>query len=104
MARKRSISRMSPPPTAITGANVVRNSADMFSSAVDHSHPFGQELAQVSEVAEEFGAAAILDQEEREMMDKGLQKFGVEDYMTEIEAMFGSVFQGGYHMAASAWI
>ncbi|KAL9110276.1 MAG: hypothetical protein Q9227_005183 [Pyrenula ochraceoflavens] len=107
LARKRSISRLTPPPTAIssnTNNNVVRNSADFFNANVDQSHPFGSELAQVSEVAEEFGAAAVLDQEERDMMNKGLRKFDVEDYMNEISDMYSSVFQDRYHMKATAWI
>src|SRR5437763_1178645 len=49
LAHKRSVSRMSPPPSSLAGPTVVRNSADMFSTA-DPSHPFSKELAQVNEV------------------------------------------------------
>lgn len=127
MARKRSISRMSSPKNSISTA---RGSLAMFSnpgeaieaakpysahtsqtshtSHVSHApHPFGNELAQVSELAEEFGGNVhIVDEEERELVSLGLLKFGAEDYMNEIHGLFTSAFgEVRSHKPATAmWI
>jgi len=102
IARKRSISRMSPPPTTMPAVNVVRDSTAFFTGAVDAVHPFGKELAQVNEVAEEFGAvASVLDAEEELILSKGLYKFGVDDYINEIQALYGGIYED---RLASAWI
>lgn len=92
---------MSPPPTTIA-TPAVRSSADMFNSS---SHPFGKELAQVNEIAEEFGATArTLDEEEQEIMSKGLCKFGVEEYLDEIAGLYGGIFEGKLGPMAKPWI
>lgn len=68
----------------------VRNSADIFNGAADPNHPFGKELAQVNEVAEDFGATSmLLDEEEQELLNQGLCKFGVSDYLDEIAGLYG---------------
>jgi hypothetical protein len=87
-------------------ATIIRNSAEIFGgAAVDPNHPFGNELAQVNEVAEEFGGAtALLDEEEQEMRMKGLMKFSAEDYVTEILGLWEGRFQGGLTAMASPWI
>lgn len=57
-----------------------------------HSHhPFGQELAQVTEIAEEYGVKEKLNEfaaEEQEMAATGLCKFIAEDYLKEIREFF----------------
>jgi hypothetical protein len=62
---------------------------------VDH-HPFGNELAQVSELAEEYGISkeklAAIDEEEQELVARGLFKFCAEDYMYEIRGLFTTAF------------
>ena len=90
----------------MTSATVVRNSADIFGGqAVDSSHPFGNELAQVNEVAEEFGGvSALLDEEEQAMRMKGLIKFDAEDYVNEIWGLWGGVFEDRLTELASPWI
>ncbi|KAJ5584651.1 uncharacterized protein N7459_004451 [Penicillium hispanicum] len=89
LAHKRSQSRMSPPPVSAPHSNpVIRSSQDMFQSQV---HPFVKELEQVNEVAEEFGVTPLMD-EERALYCKGLKKFSVDDYLTEIEDLYGSIF------------
>jgi hypothetical protein len=104
LSRKRSIQRMSPPPTAIN-KTVVRRSADIFSSSADPSHPFGRELAQVNEVAEEFGATArLLEEEEQEILSKGFHKFGVEEYLDEIAGLYGGIFEDQLGSIAKPWI
>jgi len=59
-------------------------------------HPFGNELAQVTELAEEFsiqGDMQVLDEEEQELISRGLFKFGADDYMTEIESLLSYAFE-----------
>ncbi|KAK4201244.1 hypothetical protein QBC40DRAFT_61714 [Triangularia verruculosa] len=58
-------------------------------------HPFGQELAQVSEIAEEYGIKEqmrAVDAEEKEMVAKGLLKFNANDYLGEIQGLFANFF------------
>lgn len=94
---------MSPPPTTLN--KPARNSADIFNRSADLSHPFGRELAQVNEIAEEFGATArLMDEEEQDIMDKGLCKFGVEDYLDEIAELYGGIFEDKLTSLAKPWI
>jgi hypothetical protein len=70
----------------------------MFSSNPEtvESHPFGLELAQVSELAEEYGIAPqtieVVDKEEQELLAQGLFKFRAEDYISEISGLFIAAF------------
>ncbi|CAG7971320.1 unnamed protein product [Penicillium salamii] len=90
LARKRSVSRMSPPPlNAPRSTPTIRASQEFFQP---EPHPFSKELEQVNEVAEEFGGLNLLDEEERVLHDKGLKKFSVEDYLVEVEELYGSIF------------
>lgn len=90
---QRSASRMS---TKTSSASMARSSINMFSAHVEtvEPHPFGNELAQVSELAEEFGAKKnmIVDEEEQELVSRGLLKFRAEDYLNEIHGLFLSAF------------
>jgi len=82
----------------------------MFSSNVEmmEPHPFGQELAQVSELAEEYGITAqkmeVIDSEEQELLSLGLFKFRAEDYMSEIHGLFLSAFGETKPSMATMWI
>lgn len=78
----------------------------MFSSKLESSHPFGAELAQVNELAEEYSQkdVAIWDEEEQYLVSNGFQKFGVEDYVTEIQGLFGGVFDDRSFPMAAGWI
>jgi hypothetical protein len=71
-------------------------------------HPFGNELAQVSELAEEYGISkerlAVVDEEEQELVSKGLFKFRAEDYMSEIQGLFIQAFGESRPTMASMWI
>lgn len=93
--RQRSFQRsMSPPPIDIVKPTQT-TTRDMFSSKASESsaHPFSRELAKVEEVAERFGGTSIvLDEEENEMMAKGLHKFSVDDYLAEITGMTGGIY------------
>jgi hypothetical protein len=70
-------------------------------------HPFGNELAQVSEIAEEYGVKEQLNDietEEQELAAKGLQKFSAEDYLGEIQGLFANLFGESKAMATAMWI
>jgi len=96
---------MSPPLNSLTKPLTVRNSADIFSGATDPNHSFGKDLAQVNEIAEVFGTtSALLDPEEQELLNKGLRKFGVEDYLDEIAGLYGGVFEDQLGSMARPWI
>lgn len=57
-------------------------------------HPFGNELAQVTELAEEFsgGKMSFADEESALMAEKGLRRFAADDYMSEIQGLFIKAF------------
>ena len=77
----------------------------MFNGPADPNHPFGKELAQVNEVAEEFGATQMLiDEEEQELLNKGLKKFAVSDYLDEIADLYnGGIFEGNSSPLTRLW-
>lgn len=77
----------------------------MFSGNPEPDHPFGAELAQVNELAEEIGAneAVAVDEEEQYLIDNGLCKFTVDDYLSEIQDYFGA-FGSPYGNFNTAWI
>jgi hypothetical protein len=59
------------------------------------AHPFGKELAQVSEIAEEFGIKdrlQIVDEEEQDLIRKGLCRLRAEDYLSEVQSLFATFF------------
>ncbi|KAM0329998.1 hypothetical protein ACHAQA_004167 [Verticillium albo-atrum] len=77
------------------------------------SHPFGRELAQVSEIAEDYGIKhSILDQEEQALKAQGLHKHSAEDYLGEVQGLFHAFFHESYAQpqsharpaAAEMWI
>lgn len=97
---------MSPPPNVMPEAPSNHNSAhQMFSAPTDPTHPFGKELAQVNEVAEEFGATqTLIDEEEQELLNKGFKKFGVSEYLDEIADLYnGGVFEGNSSPLTRMW-
>jgi hypothetical protein len=77
-------------------------------SEVTEPHPFGPELAQVSEIAEEYGISQqkmdVIDEEEQELVSRGLFKFRAEDYMSDIHGLFLSAFGDSRPSMASIWI
>lgn len=78
----------------------------MFSNKIEANHPFGAELEQVNELAEEIGArdVMVLDDEELFLMSHGLQKFGAEDYLDEIQGLFGGGFGNPFGPFNAGWI
>jgi len=75
-------------------------------SVVDPSHPFGKELEQLNEVAEEFGAVAISSETEMDlfsMQQYGLSKFCASEYLMEIQPLYTNIF-GDELSVGMAWI
>ncbi|OTB08696.1 hypothetical protein M426DRAFT_7422 [Hypoxylon sp. CI-4A] len=70
-------------------------------------HPFGQELAQVSELAEELGVKEkmqVIDEEEQELISRGLCRFQPEDYLAEVQGLFSTFFKPEPAASAPVWI
>ncbi|KAI0889824.1 uncharacterized protein GGS22DRAFT_4367 [Annulohypoxylon maeteangense] len=73
----------------------------------DSQHPFGQELAQVSELAEELGVKEkmdVIDEEEQDLIAKGLCRFRPEDYLAEVQGLFSTFFKHEPTALAQVWI
>ncbi|KAI4729906.1 hypothetical protein E4T49_02250 [Aureobasidium sp. EXF-10728] len=95
LSHKRSISRN--PPSFPEDVITARDSTDFFRASGPVSpHPFGKELEQLNEVAEEFGST-VRDVEadaDRVFMDAhGLDHFSANDYMMEIADMLNVIFE-----------
>ncbi|OAQ97380.1 hypothetical protein LLEC1_01597 [Akanthomyces lecanii] len=72
------------------------------------SHPFGQELAQVSELAEEYGVGNTLkpidEEEEVYLNSRGLAKFSADDYLGIVHSLSSSFFAEHPAAPAPLWI
>lgn len=83
-----------------------RTSADMFRGVIEEeNHPFGKELEQLNEVAEEFGtvvASAELEADIAAIREHKLGQFCAADYLAEIQPLFSSRFETV--PAPMAWI
>jgi len=90
--------------------STTRSSINMFTPHQEAAeHPFGNELAQVSELAEEFGSSKeqkipILDPEEQELISLGLFKFAADDYMNELQGLFITAFGELPQQQTTLWI
>jgi hypothetical protein len=82
-----------------------RTSADMFNPTIlEEAHPFGKELEQLNEVAEEFGGVvrdAEVQADMAVLREKKLATFCAADYLREIQPLFNSRFANPHRMA---WI
>lgn len=62
----------------------------------------------MSEIAEEYGISkeklAVVDEEEQELVSRGLFKFRAEDYISEIHGLFISAFGDSRPAMSSMWI
>ena len=83
-----------------------KTSLDLFSGQVEADHPFGAELEQVKELAEEYGGneVQIWDEEEQFLVENGLYRFAVEDYMDEIRPLFSTAFDDGPYIPTTDWL
>lgn len=106
LARQRSLSRSIQPPNTIHNLTTTRSSLDIFSGKADAHHPFSAELDQVNELAEEIGArnVMILDHEEEWLMTQGLFKYGAEEYVEEIQGLFGDTYGNPFSPLNIGWI
>jgi hypothetical protein len=75
------------------------------------SHPFGQELAQVTELVEELNVKPVaktaeVAEDDKYLASKGLAKFGIDDYMSIVEDLASSFFPDTTHIRAAGpmWI
>lgn len=89
------VSHISHPSVSSIKTPAPLQSSNMHSKKLSHSqgnHPFGAELAQVTELAEEYSGVRIMDEEESELLSKGFLKWDVRDYLAEIEGLYGNAF------------
>ncbi|KAL1843163.1 hypothetical protein VTJ49DRAFT_2913 [Mycothermus thermophilus] len=89
-----------PPPSRSASLSQLKLHAKNFSTSESQQHPFGPELAQVSELAEEYGVKEEVvreqlpppssskprqvDGDEQDMLRKGLLKFSADEYLSEV--------------------
>ncbi|EZG08876.1 hypothetical protein H106_02059 [Trichophyton rubrum CBS 735.88] len=96
----------SPNPTSLSSAHAAHSAAaaSSRSHAQDvHAHPFGKELEQVNEVAEEFSAGQLFrDEDEKILVARGLVKVDVVEYLEEVKGVYAYVFGGD--VAKRDWI
>ncbi|KAH6636697.1 hypothetical protein F5144DRAFT_190661 [Chaetomium tenue] len=107
--------RQQPPPRQRSNSNSSSGRRDLSESSQQQQphhhqhqhHPFGNELAQVSELAEEYGVQEqmvdVAEREEKAMLQKGLLKFSADEYMSDVRALFAS-FMVPPRPVAAAWI
>ncbi|KAI1018855.1 hypothetical protein LB505_002841 [Fusarium chuoi] len=63
--------------------------------ALKDSHPFGHELAQVTELAEEYSTRPTTKEDEEDhrfMKSRGLNKFSPEEYLSDVQSLILSFF------------
>jgi hypothetical protein len=80
----------------------------MFRGTIqEEAHPFGFELEQLNEVAEEFGGVvrdAEFDADMAAIRERGLATFSVADYLQEIKPLFSDRFRAPHLAGPMAWI
>ncbi|KAF1959145.1 hypothetical protein CC80DRAFT_321974 [Byssothecium circinans] len=107
LAQKRSLQHISR-HSSTHSAREHRTSVDMFRVAIkEETHPFGKELEQLSEVAEEFNGAvrdAELEADLALIRDRHLAMFCAADYLAEIQPLFSNRFNTYQSIAPLAWI
>lgn len=86
-----------------------RSSVDMFRGTIheEEAHPFGRELEQLNEIAEEFNGVARDAETEADvtvMRSRGLAAFCAADYLSEIQPLFSARFGIPQQAPLMAWI
>ena len=99
----------------------MRSSVEMTRTSIDdvlasaEAHPFHKEIQQLEKVAEEFGAVATVntettgsvESEEEEiayMAAHGLARFGLAEYISEIQPLFSGLYGERHLHFNAAWI
>jgi hypothetical protein len=114
LAQKRSLQSMPRSHSARSSQQSARSSreqrvsVDMFRPTIqEESHPFGKELEQLNEVAEEFGSAVRDAEREADlavMRERNLASFCAADYLAEIQPLMNIRFGIPHAPAPMAWI
>ncbi|KAF2271988.1 uncharacterized protein EI97DRAFT_239028 [Westerdykella ornata] len=122
LAQKRSLQSMTPSTRGSLLSNrssrEQRSSIDIFRSPAviqeerEEAHPFGPELEQLNEIAEEFGGVvrdAEYEADLKVIRERGLARLCADEYLAEIRPLFSRRFGYGMgtHVAAPgpmAWI
>lgn len=110
LAQKRSLQNIKPRSSLHSNrsSREHRASVDMFRNAIqDEKHPFGKELEQLNEVAEEFGGVvrdAEYDADMAVIRERGLATYCAADYMQEIRPLFSNRFGTSHVAGPMAWI
>lgn len=104
MIPKRALSHTKRSHQELARQRSVNRSSPTQDSAKPEPHPFGKELAQVNEVVEEFGGLPLLEEEEMILSQKGLKKFSVNEYIVEIEDLYGSIFDDHLGPVGVGWV
>ncbi|KAL8829447.1 MAG: hypothetical protein Q9191_002012 [Dirinaria sp. TL-2023a] len=106
VARKQSLSKVVPAPLSLPSAKDSTNNIDPVLGKPDVRHPFGPELEQVNELAEEIRGhdVVILDEEEQYLASHGLCKFGAQDYLDEINGFCGGSYANPFSPLNAGWI
>ncbi|KAI8624652.1 hypothetical protein F5Y19DRAFT_480396 [Xylariaceae sp. FL1651] len=105
-----SYSLKSPLPSISSAGTVLPPSTPRFrrpTDAAESQHPFGQELAKVSELAEELGVKDKLEDvgdEEEQLIAKGLCKFNADDYLAEIHGLLSTFMRSEPAQLQAVWI
>ena len=93
----------------------MRSSVEMTRTSIDdvlasaEAHPFHKEIQQLEKVAEEFGAVTTVSTESEEeeiayMAAHGLARFGLADYISEIQPLFSDLYGERHLQFTAAWI
>lgn len=104
LAQKRSLQNIS----RSRSSREHRASVDMFNASIkEESHPFGKELEQLNEVAEEFNVVvrdAEMEADLAIIRERNLATFCAADYLAEIQPLFSARFGTVAQSAPMAWI
>lgn len=114
-------SAKSAPSSPVLGLPATPSPPPRHNKKASHSqHPFGAELAQVTELAEEYSTVGmdsaiqdglddmadnvqiVLDAEEQDILDRGLCRFDASEYMKEIEPLYITAFNDAFR--TQMWI
>lgn len=107
LAQKRSLQNL-PRSHTTRPSREHRTSVDMFNSSIkEETHPFGKELEQLNEVAEEFNGVVrdvAMEADLTIIRERNLATFCAADYLAEIQPLFGARFGNIVQPAPMAWI
>jgi len=102
LSRKRSVQRLQSPPSSARASSEFTPS---LSASVEapRENPFGKELEQLDEIAEEFGQTvrnAEYDADTAYMRSRNLGAFAASDYLNEIHGLIAETFEEQHEAAA----